>query len=167
MPNCTEHIDAKLSIHQYSTTVFDGKRTGSVLACTFCTVYARYWHYIKPSLYNGRLGHRTCHYKQIHYNLQKNAAAPPAAVIWLNRWLVEEAPQSIVFQKSVRTWTSNPAPTSVIGNCVDSVSDWLPSENVCPTDKKSYFGLFGYSQSCVRTRAENYIYKFEIGINSH
>ena len=35
------------------------KVLGNVLACTFCTVYARYWHYIKPSLYNGRLGHRT------------------------------------------------------------------------------------------------------------
>ena len=66
--------------------------------CQILTLYKA-----KPLQRKTRSQDLICHYKQIHYNLQKNAAAPPAAVIWLNRWLVEEAPQSIVFQKSVRT----------------------------------------------------------------
>ena len=83
MPNFTEHIDAKLSIHRYSTAVFDGKCTWKCVSMHFlyslCQILTLYK--AKPLQRKTRSQDLICHYKQIHYNLQKNAAAPPAAVI--------------------------------------------------------------------------------------
>ena len=72
MPNFTEHIDAKLSIHRYSTAVFDGKSTGKCVSM----------HFLYSSLYQILTQYKAnppqrktssqgliCHYKQMHYKL--------------------------------------------------------------------------------------------------
>ena len=145
------------------------KVLGNVLACTFCTVYARYWHYIKPSLYNGRLGHRTWFVIINRYIIIYKRMLPLHLLLlfdWTGDWWKKHL-RALYSRKVLEP--EPPTPTLPLWLKI-VLFHWQTDcllRTFAPWTKSRYFGLFGYLQSCVRTRAENYINKLEIGINSH